>query len=55
MRFTIAGAMEYPFGMKSIQGRTIFAGYACQKAFVIRHDKPAFSREKCADEEQTVA
>lgn len=51
MRFTIAGAMEYPFGMKSIQGRTIFAGYACQKAFVIRHDKPAFSREKCADEE----
>lgn len=37
--------------METLQGKSIFSGYVCQRAFVVKHTKPVFSLEKCPDDE----
>lgn len=41
--------------MECIQGKMIFGGYACMKAFVVRHERPVFSHEKSQDDVQAKA
>ena len=40
--------------MESLQGKSIFSGYVCMRAFVVKHVKPAFSLEKTVGDDEVV-